>query len=68
MLSGLANLLLGGVDTAVPEQETCNLKVTLAEDEWQLVDPESNAGHYLSKYLFIVRIICIFIEAEIFIS
>lgn len=51
MLSGLANLIMGGAEpTAVP-LETFDLKVTVTDDEWQIVDSE-NQGQ-LENYVIL---------------
>jgi len=48
MLSGLASLLLGvGGEAVVNPQDDCHLKVTVTDDEWQLVDHESSIAEKL---------------------
>lgn len=54
MLSGLANLIMGGAEpTAVP-LETFDLKVTVTDDEWQIVDSENQGQleNYVIETMF----------------
>lgn len=58
MLSGLASLLLGGSQTAAVSQEPCNLKVTPADGEWELVDNEISG---LYKLFIVFTVIILFV-------
>lgn len=58
MLSGLASLLLGGSQAAGVSQEQCNLKVTPADGEWELVDNEISG---LYKLFIVFTVIILFV-------